>query len=87
MELFASPAPISNLLSSTYDMPSVNLHNCPYSEAQALLSSGSAVRGGRSSKYKGRNPLSLFRLSDLTEVESPTIIRVNNDVTLGPCPS
>ena len=28
-------------------------------KAQALLSSGSTVRGGSSSNYKGRNPLSL----------------------------
>ena len=32
---------------------------------------------------KGQKALSLFWLSDLTEVGSPMINRVNNDVTLG----
>ena len=33
--------------------------------------------------HKGRNPLSLLWLSDLTEIGSPMISRVNSDVTLG----
>ena len=31
--------------------------------------------------HKGRNPLSLLWLSDLTVIGSPMISRVNNDVT------
>ena len=33
---------------------------------------------------QGRNPLSLLWSSDLTEIGSPMVSRVNNDVILGP---